>query len=71
MLQDEWRINRAAAYLGGRLVLGSGSTCPQDFRFLACFFSAPGVEAAEGVDGMSMSTERPARTETSVVQSSV
>lgn len=27
------------SYLGGRLVLGSGSTWPQDFLFLADFFS--------------------------------
>jgi hypothetical protein len=29
----------ASAYLGGRLVLGSGKTCPHDFRFFVVFFS--------------------------------
>jgi hypothetical protein len=30
-------------YLGGRLVLGSGNCCPQDFLFFTCFFSGAGV----------------------------
>jgi hypothetical protein len=30
-------------YLGGRLVLGSGRTCPHDFLFLAGFFSGEDV----------------------------
>lgn len=30
------------AYLGGRLVLGSGRTCPHDLRFLDGFFSGTG-----------------------------
>jgi len=30
-------------YLGGRLVLGSGSCCPHDFLFLTGFFSGAGV----------------------------
>ena len=34
-----------AAYLGGRLVLGSGRTWPHDFRFFAGFFSVAGVDA--------------------------
>ena len=53
-----------AAYLGGRLVFGSGNTCPQDFLFLTGFFSGePDSEVGAGVDS------KPARTETSGVTS--
>lgn len=47
------------ANLGGRFVLGSGRTCPHDFRFFTGFFSVAGVDAestgvanrSPGVDG--------------------
>jgi hypothetical protein len=35
-----------ARFRGGRLVLGSGSTCPHDFRFLTDLPSAAGVDEA-------------------------
>lgn len=41
-------------YLGGRFVLGSGRTCPHDFRFLGCFFSVDaGSPSAAGVERLS------------------
>ena len=52
----------AGAYLGGRFVLGSGRTWPQDFRFFVGFLS-PAVSGA-GVSSLSM-VEAGVRTQSS------
>jgi len=42
-----------ARFLGGRFVVGVGSSCPHDLRFFTGFFSvASGV--AEGLAGLSV-----------------
>lgn len=52
---------RDKMYLGGRLVLGSGSCWPQDLRFLTGFFSGAGVPSTETLPR----TESPNRLDSS------
>lgn len=46
-----------SAYLGGRFVLGSGRTWPHDFRFLACFFSAPLIKSISAKESSCVSSD--------------